>query len=158
MEITRLQDDEIESFVEELWAPAQREMAAGKRYTLKEEIREPGIVFNRSQVSDDDAATYLAHHENAAVGYVTAEIQTPPPMVEQIRECHIIELFVKEDARRQGVAMELLSQVEQWGETHDSEYSKLMVSTDNHAAIDLYESKDYEISRQSMKKQIQDDR
>lgn len=155
MEIRCLHDDEIEWFVDELWVPAQQEMAGEKRYTLKEEIRKPGIVFNCSHISDDDAVAYLAYRSGTPVGYATAQIQTPPPMVEQIRECHIIELFVKQDARRDGVATELLSEVENWARAQDCEYIKLMVKSDNHAAIDLYESEEYDSTRQSMYKSIQ---
>jgi ribosomal protein S18 acetylase RimI-like enzyme len=78
-------------------------------------------------------------------------------MVEQIRECHVIELFVTEDARRQGVATRLLSDVENWARTHDCAYIKLRVKSDNRAAIDLYESEGYTSSRQTMHKSIQDE-
>jgi ribosomal protein S18 acetylase RimI-like enzyme len=154
VKIKRLEDDEVEWFVDELWAPAQQEMAREKRYTLKEEIQEPGTAFNRAHVSNDDAVAYLAYRSDTPIGYATAQIQTPPPMVEQIPECHIIELFVEEDARRQGVATELLSKVENWALTQDSEYVKLMVKSDNHAAIDLYELEGYENNRQSMYKPL----
>lgn len=157
MDIVRLEENGIESFVEELWVDAQRELAAGKRYTLKDEIREDGIAFNRSHVSDDERVVFLANREEQPVGYVSAEIQTPPPMIEQIRECHIIELFVRESVRQEGVGTELLSKINDWASDRGCEYLKLMVSSDNRAAINLYESEDYSIGRHSMSKAISTD-
>lgn len=157
MSIEQLRGDEVGTFVDELWVPAQREMAEAKRYTLKDEIRAPGVAFNRSLLDDEDAVTYLARRGGDLVGYVTAEVQTPPPMVEQLRECHIVELFVDEASRRRGVASNLVGEVERWARSRECEYTKLMVSSENLAAIDLYESSGYGVARHSMKKRIERD-
>jgi ribosomal protein S18 acetylase RimI-like enzyme len=156
MRIEELQAGEVETFVEELWVPAQHEMATAKRYTLKDQIREPGLAFNRSTIEKEQAVIYLAYTDEEPIGYVSAEIQTPPPMVEQIQECHIIELFVEEGSRRQGVAAELLDEAESWAQAESCEYTKLTVSSDNHAAIDLYESAGYDVANHSMNKRIED--
>jgi len=158
MRIEQLGESEVETFLDELWIPAQREMVEAKGYTLKDEIREPGLAFNRSQLADEGSVTYLAYRGDNLTGYVSAEIQTPPPMVEQVRECHIVELFVKKTHRRQGVASELLEAVENWADSRECESMTLLVSPENRAAIDLYEAADYGVTRHSMKKRIEGDR
>lgn len=155
MRIDQLGGDEVETFIDEIWVPAQRELVEPKRYSLKDEIREPGLAFIRSQVESEESVTYTARRGDAFLGYVTAEIQTPPPMVEQVRECHILELFVEPENRRHGIASELLGKVEGWAHSRDCEFMKLMVSSDNRAAIDLYESADFSVDRHSMKKRIE---
>jgi ribosomal protein S18 acetylase RimI-like enzyme len=130
-------------------------MAAMKEYTLTDELRETGVAYKRSQLSNDDAITYLARRGEPLVGYVTAEIQTPPPIVEQVQECHINELFVREDARRQGVASKLLTRIEDWARANDCESVKLRVDSENRAAIELYETGEYTIERHNMKKPLE---
>lgn len=154
METIRLREDGVEAFVDELWVPAQRELATGQRYSLRDEIREPGVSFVRSRVTDEDAVVFLATGEGGPVGYVIAEVQTPPPMVEPVRECHVTELFVAPDARRQGVATALLAETEAWAVETDCAFLKLMVSADNRAALDLYEASAYTVSRHGMYKPV----
>ncbi|WP_255150166.1 GNAT family N-acetyltransferase [Halorarius halobius] len=155
MEIAPLRAAELESFVDELWVPAQREMATTMEYSLADGLREKGLSYKRSQLDKDDAVTYLARREDTPIGYVAADVETPPPIVEQLHQCHISELYVIEDARRQGVAAELLSTVEEWGRDCDCQQLTLQVAAENHAAIELYETAGYSIKRHEMTKPIE---
>lgn len=130
-------------------------MAVVKEYDLADEIREDGLKYKHAEVSDDDSITYVARRGQDLIGYVAAEIQTPPPMVEQLRECHINVLFVREGARRQGVASRLMTTVEEWACSQDCRYIDLNVHPENRAAIDLYETSGYTTTRQTMKKAIE---
>lgn len=86
MEVSPFQEDEVTHFIDELWVPAQREMAAVSRHTLADDIRQDGIVHCHSRLSDDESITHLARGENRLLGYVAAEVQTPPPIFQQERE------------------------------------------------------------------------
>lgn len=157
MEIRPLQEADVEAFIDELWLPAQREMAAAKEYTLADGTREKGLDYTRSKLSEDDSITYLARREENLIGYVAAEIQTPPPIIQQVRECHITELYVREDARRHGVASNLIATVEDWGRAQDCEYSDLYVHADNQAARELYKTESYTTYRYNMRKPLPDE-
>lgn len=158
METSPLQEDELELFIDELWLPARREMTAMREYRLAEDVRQEGLTRQRSRFSDEDFATYLAHRGWHLLGYVIAEVQTPPPFFEQIRECHITELFVREDARRRGVAAELLDTAEDWGRAHGCELLDLHVDEGNRAAKALYEKRGYVVERYNMKRRLADER
>lgn len=157
MEIGPLQEDEIGSFIDNLWISAQHERAAASDYTLVSDIRKKGLTYPRSRLSDDDAVTYLARRGPHLIGYVAAEVQSPPPIFQQVRECHINELFVRKKDRRQGVASELLDTVEDWGLSHGCERFDLNVDKENRAAKELYEMKGYNIKRYNMKKEVKND-
>jgi len=157
MEIGPLQEDTIESFIDELWIPAQHAMASVSEHTLVDDIRRDGLVHRRSRLSDDESITYLAHRENGLVGYVSAEVRTPPPIFQQVRECHINELFVRKDARRHGIAAELLSTIEEWGRANDCQRLDLNIDAKNRPAIALYEAEDYDVKRYNMKKSIENE-
>lgn len=77
-------------------------------------------------------------------------------MVEQVPQCHIIELYVKESARRDGVGQALLDAIEAWAESHDCVGMKLMVNAENQAAISLYKNSAYQIERHNMRKRLGD--
>ncbi|WP_336365453.1 GNAT family N-acetyltransferase [Halalkalicoccus salilacus] len=156
MEASPLQEDEIELFIDELWLPARHEMTAMREYRLAEDVRQQGLTRQQSRFSDDDFATYLVRHGRELLGYVTVEVRTPTPFFEQVRECHITELFVREDARRQGVAVELLGTAEEWGRARDCEHLDLYVDEGNRAAKALYEERGYAVKRHNMKKRLED--
>lgn len=156
MEISPLRQEEVEGFVDELWVPAQREMAALTEQTLTEDIRRKGLSYRRSLLPEEDSVTYLARDEDRLLGYLAAEVQTPPPILEQVRECHITELFVREAARRQGIARELLGRIESWARDNGCEQLDLKVRTENQPAVALYETLGYESKWYNMKKRVPD--
>jgi ribosomal protein S18 acetylase RimI-like enzyme len=156
MEIRRLREGEIERFIDELWLRARREMATVREHTLADDVRQKGLAQQRARLPDDDFVTYLAHRGGDRLGYVIAEVRTPPPFFRQVRECHINELFVREDARRGGFAGELLDTAEDWGRVRDCEHLDLYVDRENRAAKALYEERGYVVKRHNMKKPLED--
>lgn len=154
MEIRSLQDDEVEEFVDELWLPSQREMAATSYFTLKEEIRDAGLSHRHEQLSDDEAVTLVHIDKNRFTGYVTLEVQSPPPIFHQERGCHISELYVRTELRRQGIASDLLTESESWARSMDCEFFDLNVDKENVVAIELYEQIGFTVDRFTMRKSI----
>lgn len=155
METSPLREDEIEPFVDELWLPARREMATMRKYTIADDIRRKGVTHHRSRLSDDDFITSLARRERQFLGYVTAEVRTPPSFFRPVRECHVTEIFVRKDARRRGIAAELLETIEEWGRAKDCEYLDLYVDRENTAAKTLYEEQGYAVERYTMKRRLE---
>ena len=154
MEINSLQPGDVESFIDELWIPAQRELVTGTDHILKDDIRQDGVDHRYSRLSEDETITYLARRDDQLIGFVAAEIETPPPIFQQLRECHVSELFVREDARRQGIAGDLLDAIEEWAITKDCRRLDLNVGVANHPAKVLYEAEGYAVTRYNMKKQL----
>lgn len=155
METSSLREDEIEPFVDELWLPARREMTTMREYAIADDIRQKGLTYHRSRLSDDDFITYLARRERQFLGYVTAEVRTPPSFFQPVRECHITEIFVRKDARRRGIAAELLDTAEDWGRAKDCDHLDLYVDRENTAAKTLYEEEGYAVERYTMKKRLE---
>jgi ribosomal protein S18 acetylase RimI-like enzyme len=158
MEISPLQADDLEAFVDELWLPAQREMAAVSEHTIADDIRDDGLSYRRSRLANDEAVTFLARDGAELLGYVAAEVQTPPPVLQQVRECHVSELYVREDARRQGLGAALLERIETWAATQECEWVDLNVDAENHPARELYEAEGYDVMRHNLKKAVGSDR
>lgn len=155
MEITRLDPEEIESFVDEIWLAAQREMASISEYSLADSIREDGLAYQRSRSTDEKTTTFLARDDGTPIGYVAGEVQTPPPIFEQVRECYISELYVTETERRRGVATALLNRIETWAIEQDCTGMDLSVHVANTPAKSLYETNGYETYRANMQKELE---
>ncbi|GGL24532.1 hypothetical protein GCM10009037_05080 [Halarchaeum grantii] len=156
MEITPLRDVDLDAFVDELWLPAQRELAAMTSYTLADDIRAGGVSYHRKRLDSDDAITYVGSLGDDLVAHVSAAVQTPSPVYEQIHECHVGELYVDGSIRRRGAARALLDAAEQWGRAMDCERLDLNVDVQNEAARALYEDVGYRVERQNMKKPLDD--
>jgi len=156
MELTELRESGVEQFIDRLWLPAQREMAALGAHTLADEIRVNGRSHRRSRLSKENTVTYLARREGNLAGYVSAEHTTPPPIFQQTRECHVSELFVRESARGRGIGTKLLETVERWAVEHNCTLTKLNVDSGNEPARALYEQAGYEVRRHEMRKRLDD--
>jgi GNAT superfamily N-acetyltransferase len=138
MELIELRESDLEQFLDRLWLPAQREMAAPSAHTLIDDIRADGRSHRRSRLSEDDTVTYLARQEGDLVGYVSVEQTMPPPIFQQTQYYHVGELFVREPARGRGIGTELLETVERWAVENDCTLVKLNVDSGNEPARGLY--------------------
>lgn len=154
MEIRPLREDEVETFVDELWIPFQREMTNLNRYSLREGVRGEGASHRRDRLSDDDSITYLAVRDGRLLGFVSAEVQTPPSIFHRVRTCHVSEIFVRANARRKSVGSALLERIDDWGESRDCEFIDLNVHRENSAAKALYEANGYSVHRYNMQKPL----
>jgi len=153
MEIRQLRADEVEQFVDGLWLPAQHETITTTTHALVDEVRADGLAHRQSRLPEDDSITYVAEADRF-LGFLSAAVQTPPPIFEQVRDCHVSELFVREAARRQGVGTALLAHAEEWADRQDCRKLDLNVHRDNPGAKALYEAAGYEVARYNMTKQV----
>lgn len=156
MELARLSPAELAGFLDQLWVPAQREMAALGVHTLRDPavVRAEGQTHVRARLEDEESRLCVAREDGDLLGYVAAEVQTPPPIFEQRRTCHINELYVRPQARRRGVATRLLEAVETWAVDTGCARLDLTVDTDNEPARQLYAAAGYEPTRKTMHKPV----
>jgi len=155
VELARLAATELGTFLDELWVPAQREMTALGAHALRDDetVRAEGETHLRARIDDERSLVCVAREEEP-LGYAAAELQTPPPIFEQRRACHVNELFVRESARRRGVATRLLAAAEAWAADNDCDRLTLTVDADNQPARELYAAAGYETSRETMTKPV----
>ncbi|WP_231187193.1 GNAT family N-acetyltransferase [Haladaptatus sp. DYF46] len=155
MRIRRLRGSELVRFVDELWLPFAREMAAMDDFdTLADSgVRENVFSYVKDRFSDDDIATFVAE-EDGLVGYVSVEKRSSPPVFARGPRGYIDGLFVCVDHRQEGVASALLSRAEAWARRLECEFVSLDVHADNHVARSLYRRADYVTKRYRMTKRL----
>lgn len=154
MDIRPLQQADIEAFIDDLWIPFQTEMAALEGHSLAADARRRAITRRQERLENEQCRTYIAIQDAERVGFISAEIRTPPPIFETARECHINEVFVTEAVRGQGIGRNLLSHVEGWADRSGCDCLDLNVHEANAAAISLYEGVGFSIGRYTMQKPL----
>lgn len=156
MEIRALRETELSAFVDDLWTPFSRAMAAQDPFhTLAEGFREPVIEHHREKLGDDDQLVSVAIIDDELVAYVSAEIREAPPVVEHDASAHVNELYVRPAHRREGVADALLTRAEDWGDERDCAFVSLHVHRENDSAAALYRNREYETARHEMRKPLE---
>lgn len=148
MDIRPLKTNEVERLVDNLWISLGQEMAELDEFNgLAEDVREDAIDYHEAAFTDDDRIILVAVEDDEFAGFIYAKREKTPPIFERNYNLHIIEIYVREQSRQQGIASELLAEIEAWEEAQDCEWVSLMVHVDNHAAHSLYENNEFEIKR-----------
>lgn len=148
MEIRPLEADEIERLVDTLWLSLGREMAKLDDFNaLSANSRENAIAYHERAIADDERTILVAIEGGEFVGFIYAKREEAMPVFEREYNLHIIEIYVRGESRQQGIASELLAEIEAWEKAQDCEWASLMVHVDNHAARSLYENNEFEVKR-----------
>lgn len=148
MEIRPLRTDEVERLVDNLWFPLGREMAELDDFNaLAEDVREDAIAYHEATFTDDERTILVAIENGEFAGFIYAKRERTMPIFKRECELHIIEVYVREQSRQQGIASKLLAEIETWEKAQNCEWASLMVHVDNHAAHSLYENNEFEVKR-----------
>lgn len=106
-----------------------------------------------NQTKDDKGKLFVADIDGTVVGFVCItinEIEDEPGFFAK-RNGHVAELVVLKQFQGKGIAVALMSHVEQYAKERDCAYVGLVVSSGNRA-IDLYRKLNYEVASELMRK------
>ncbi|WP_435065607.1 GNAT family N-acetyltransferase [Halobaculum sp. EA56] len=155
MEVRPLRRDEVESFVEDLWIPFEREAAADEPFhPLVDDLRTPGIDHREDRLADENAADLVAVVDGERVGFASASREATAPIFDRGPDCHVSELYVAESHRREGVATALLDACVERGREWGCETASIAVAAGNDAALALYEREGFEVRRRRLSRGI----
>lgn len=150
MRIRAARKAELETLVAELWAPLAAEMAERSAFDgLAADARERTLASKRDRFEDEAVRTLVAADGDRLVGYVTAAIVSPPPIFTRDAERRIEERYVREGARRRGIATDLISAVQSWAAERGCDTMSVGVHPSNTAAKRLYEARCMERERET---------
>lgn len=112
-------------------------------YAVEELCFQPPLRFSRaymrSLVKSPRAATWIAEESADLIGFAIVEWTTIPKGT----IAYIQTIEVHPEARRRGIAAELLSRLEESARTAGAQAIWLHVDAENSAAIHLYEQRGY---------------
>ncbi len=91
----------------------------------------------RELLGNPDALIAIAELEGAPAGFANAERRSRPPILQPRTTLYVDNLYVRESARRRGVASALLARCREWGHEHGLELWSASVYLWNHTALAL---------------------
>lgn len=156
MHIRPASEDDVPTLVDELWTPFIREMLEEDPDSeLAEGFREDALAYRREQLAAEDRIDRVAVDDGTLLGYVSAEIQEPPPVIRRGDTLHVDELYVRPAHRREGVGTALLDEAETWGENQGCARATLSVNRPNEGAQSLYRERGFGIALHRMRKSLE---
>ena len=98
--------------------------------------------FFEEMILSENSDILTVKNGNNLVGLAIIQLQETPdyPIFEKHTFCYCLDLVVTKDHRTQGIASNLLSQIEEWAYQKNAEYIELSVLNKNKNAFNLYQS------------------
>jgi len=152
----------VRAFVTELWVPYRRDLAdAGLGPALAADVdvvdTEVEYRLERLAGADHDAWVATPHDEDrsaaavqAAVGFLTADVDVSPPVFDRPDRLFVGDFYVRESHRGTGLASALLDRARSAARDRACPELALDVAVDNDRAIARYEAEGFEPARHRM--------
>jgi len=113
------------------------------------ELTKKFIAHLEGAINNDAPRILVAEKDNKIVGFITYEIEENDYMDAKITKYGVIvEMFVDPEYRKQGIATQLMNEVESYFLQEGLSHVEIQLSTSNKPAMRLYEGNGY-INRQT---------
>ncbi len=129
----------------EMWytlATSHQEMMRG--YELAEDCREKWRNFVEDGLDKEGMCTFVAERERDLVGFLNVVIRERMGIFEDAHLGMILDVFVKEEKRGEGVGTQLTKRAERWIKEKGINVAVLTVSPENERAVKFWEEAGYE--------------
>jgi len=149
MRIREAKKPEAERITRQLWLPLAREMEDKSEYNLlKEDLDlQQSIEHRRNGIREEGQYTFISEGDEL-LGFISATVKESPPIFQRKDKMKINELYVRPEARRRGIAKQLVDEVVEKADKEDCSTVELEVDTPNTEAKDFYRSQDFEVVRE----------
>jgi len=144
LNIRKAEKEDLEEIVK-MWhtlASSHQEMMRG--YELAEDCREKWRKFIENGFDREGMCTFVAEKENELVGFLNVVIRERMSIFEYTHIGMILDVFVKEEKRGEGVGTQLTKRAERWIKEKGVNIAVLTVSPENERAVKFWEEAGYE--------------
>ena len=143
MKLEKAELDDLNTIVE-LWRSLALEMEPYSEFNeLKEDVQKAGEKGWRKKMKSDKIEIFLVKQENEVIGFT--DLKHDQHSSRKIsRYTKIVDLFIKEEYRNQGIGTEVVEKVKKIAEEKDSEYLKVSAEWKNERARKFYEENGFE--------------
>ena len=120
--------------VTELWqALLESQTALDDRFRMSDDALERWQNDFPTWLGADTRRLFVAEEDGQVVGFATAERWTPSPVYAPSVGVYVSELYVDDEARREGVGQQLVEAVRGWAETLGADHLRVGVLAENAA-------------------------
>ncbi len=144
VEVRELKYEDIEELTELWYELATMHQDIMQGYELSEEPRKEWKSIIEDGLEKKGMVTLVAEEKGKIVGFVNAVHRKRPAFFVRKEVGYILDLFVKEDRRNEGIGKKLVKRAERWIKDRGLKTAILTVSPENHTAVKFWEDQGYE--------------
>lgn len=144
LNIRKAKKEDLDEIVK-MWyklASTHQEMMRG--YELARDCREKWRNFVKDGLDKEGMCTFVAEKDNKIVGFLNVVIRERLGIFEDTHIGMILDVFVKEEKRDEGVGSQLTKRVEKWIKNKGVDIAVLTVSPKNERAVKFWEEMGYD--------------
>ncbi len=141
-DVRRAQPDD-QATVGDLWVRLLDEQdALEDRFGVAEDARDRWDNDFPQWLDDETYRVYVAEADGEIRGFASAHRWGPPPIYEESSEVYLDELYVRPEARREGMGTQLVNAVRDWTDRIGARRLRLNVLAANEAARAFWTAQD----------------
>ncbi len=144
LKIRKAKKDDLDEIVRMWYSLASTHQEMMRGYELAEDCREKWRNFIEDGLEKEGMCTFVAEKENNLVGFLNVVIRERMGIFEDIYVGMILDVFVKEEKRGEGVGTRLTKEAERWIKNKGVKIAVLTVSPENERAVEFWEEAGYE--------------
>ncbi|MGM0405015.1 MAG: GNAT family N-acetyltransferase [Thermoplasmatota archaeon] len=123
-------------------------------YKLADDPKKMWIDFIKEGIEKEGMVTFVAEKDDELVGFVNTVLRKRPPFFAKRDVGLILDLFVKEYERGEGIGSTLVEAAERWIKSKGVKLAVLTVSPANPVALDFWNKKDYDTYLEKKRKEL----
>jgi len=109
--------------------------------------------YPKSVILSKEEDIFVAVNDNVIIGFIHIQENETPPYESYVsyKYAEIIEFFIAEEFRKQGIGSKLFNSVKEWSKKRGGSYIEAMVLTNARGEIKFYEKKAFKTKMHIMR-------
>ncbi len=154
LNIRKAKEDDLDEIVNMWYSLASTHQDMMRGYELAEDCREKWRRFVKDGLKKAGMCTFVAEKQRKIVGFLNVVIRERMSIFEDTHVGMILDVFVKEERRGEGVGTQLTNRAEKWIKEKGVNIAVLTVSPENERAEKFWEEAGYETYLLKKRKKI----
>ncbi len=143
LKIREAKKEDIDAIVEMWYSLASKHQDMMRGYELSDDCRDSWRSFVERGMDREGMCTFVAVKENELVGFLNVVIRERLGIFEEKYMGMILDVYVKEKKRGEGVGTKLTNRAEKWIKDKGVNIAVLTVSPENDKAVEFWEENGY---------------
>ncbi|MFD1645961.1 GNAT family N-acetyltransferase [Haloarchaeobius litoreus] len=140
MEIRQPRPDEHDRITDELLWPSYEDAGEDDPFNELADDAYEEAADPTNWTDGDDTVIFVAVRDDELCGYVSGFLSASGPLYARGPTAYCDGLYVRDSARREGIATALFERFEEWGREMDCDHLGVAVHVDNEPARAFYDS------------------
>lgn len=144
LQIKKARNEDLDEIVDMWYSLASKHQEMMRGYELSDDCRENWRSFVEEGMEREGMCTFVGVKNGNLVGFLNVVIRERLGIFEEKNVGMILDVFVKETERGEGVGTVLTKRAERWIKNRGVSIAVLTVSPENDRAVEFWEGSGYE--------------